>query len=53
MCYSGETALFSWKLTNAVITSYSQSAANAQTHDLMTETCTIAYEEAEQVAGEG
>ena len=53
VCYSGETALFSWKLTNAVITSYSQSAANAQTHDLMTETATITYEEAEQVAGEG
>ena len=36
-----------------MITGYSQSAANAQTHDLMTETATITYEEAEQVAAEG
>jgi type VI protein secretion system component Hcp len=40
-----------WKLTNAVPTAYSQNAANAQTHDLMTETVTLSYEEAEQTAG--
>ena len=28
-------------------------AANAQTHDLMTETATLTYEDAEQVPGEG
>jgi len=36
--HSNENILTSWKLTNAVITGYSQNAANAQTHDLMTET---------------
>lgn len=50
-CYSGESPLFAWKLTNAVITSYSQSPANAQTHDLMTEQATLTYEEAEQLPG--
>ena len=41
-------AASSWKLTNAVITGYSMNAANAQTHDLMTETVTLTYEDAEQ-----
>jgi phage tail-like protein len=50
-CYSNDTVLFSWKLTNAVITGYSQNAANAQTHDLITETATLSFEEAEQLAG--
>jgi len=47
ICYSNETPLFTWKLTNAVCTGYSMNAANAQTHDLMTETVTLTYEEAE------
>jgi phage tail-like protein len=50
-CHSNDEILFMWKLTNAVPTAYSQNAANAQTHDLMTETVTLSYEEAEQTAG--
>jgi phage tail-like protein len=50
-CHSNDEILFMWKLTNAVPTAYSQNAANAQTHDLMTETVTLTYEEAEQTAG--
>lgn len=50
-CHSNDDILFMWKLTNAVPTAYSQNAANAQTHDLMTETVTLSYEEAEQTAG--
>ena len=49
--HSNDNILTSWKLTNAVITGYSQNAANAQTHDLMTETATISYEEAVQETG--
>ena len=49
--HSNENILTSWKLTNAVVTGYSQNAANAQTHDLMTETATITYEEAVQENG--
>jgi hypothetical protein len=52
-CFSGDEPLFSWKLTNAVITGYSMNAANAQTHDLLTETAQLTYEDAEQVPGEG
>jgi phage tail-like protein len=47
-CHSNDDILFMWKLTNAVPTSYSMNAANAQTHDLMTETVTLSYEFAEQ-----
>ena len=50
-CHSNDEILFMWKLTNAVPTAYSQNAANAQTHDLMTETVTLTYEEADQTAG--
>jgi phage tail-like protein len=50
-CHSNDEILFMWKLTNAVPTAYSQNAANAQTHDLMTETVTLSYEEADQTAG--
>jgi phage tail-like protein len=50
-CHSNDDVLFMWKLTNAVATGYSQNAANAQTHDLMTETVTLSYEEAEQMPG--
>jgi phage tail-like protein len=50
-CHSNDDILFMWKLTNAVPTQYSQNAANAQTHDLMTETVTLSYEEAEQTKG--
>jgi hypothetical protein len=46
VCHSNDTVLFTWKLTGAVPTSYSQSSANAQTHDLMTESVTLTYEEA-------
>ena len=48
ICHSNDQPLFSWKLTNALVTGYSMNAANAQTHDLMTETVTITYEEAVQ-----
>ena len=50
-CHSNDDVLFMWKLTDAVPTGYSQNAANAQTHDLMTETVTLSYEEAEQSTG--
>jgi phage tail-like protein len=48
-CHSNDDILFMWKLTNAVPTAYSMNAANAQTHDLMTETVTLSYEFAEQM----
>jgi hypothetical protein len=50
-CHSNDAVLFMWKLTGAVPTAYSQNAANAQTHDLMTETIQLTYEEAELTAG--
>jgi phage tail-like protein len=46
-CLSNDQPLFMWKLTGAVPTQYTQNAANAQTHDLMTETITLTYEEAD------
>ena len=45
--WPNDQPLFMWKLTGAVPTQYTQNAANAQTHDLMTETITLTYEEAE------
>jgi phage tail-like protein len=45
-CLNNDQPLFMWTLTGAVPTQYSQNAANAQTHDLMTETVQISYETA-------
>lgn len=45
-CLNNDQPLFMWTLTGAVPTSYSHNAANAQNHDLMTETVTITYETA-------
>ncbi len=47
ICLNNDQPLFTWKLTGAVPTSYSHNAANAQNHDLMTETVTITYETAD------
>jgi hypothetical protein len=52
-CYAGDKAVFTWALTGAVATSYSQSDADAQTHGLMTETVTLTYEKAELKQGTG
>jgi hypothetical protein len=46
-CIYNDQPLFMWKLMKAVPTRFEQNSANAQTHDLMTETVTITYEEAE------
>lgn len=50
-CLSNDQPLFMWKLTGAVPTQYSQNGASAQTHDLMTESITLTYEEADLTTG--
>ncbi len=45
-CLYNDQPLFMWTMTNAVVTDYKQNSANAQNHDLMTETVTLTYETA-------
>jgi hypothetical protein len=52
-CLNNDQPLFTWALTGAVATGYSQSDADAQTHGLLTETVTITYETATLKPGAG
>lgn len=46
-CLNNDSPLFMWKLEEAVPTGYSQNAASAQANELLTETVTITYTNAE------
>ena len=46
-CMNNDTQLFMWTLKEAVITGYSQNAADAHSSDLLTETVTLSYTDAE------
>jgi phage tail-like protein len=52
-CLNNDKPVYTWALTGAVVTSYTQSDADAQSHGLLTETVTITYETAELKKGAG
>jgi phage tail-like protein len=52
-CLNNDEPLFTWALTAAVATAYSQSDADAQSHGLLTETVTLTYETATLKKGAG